>query len=141
MANITLNTDHSTQQRSSKRLPSAQTAAATPSTTGSRAIQPSPALQANPNDVWPRFDLDHTWHHMFKDLQYVDFPGRAKYLPPLYKYQGVHPLRHLYPIQGDTYVYVRDPSEQGIAQAQRNSQLSEIPSGNLADMKELGKQT
>ena len=81
---------------------------------------------------------------MFDDLTYHPLPGRAKYLPPLYRYKGssetsFHPLRHLAQHEGTTYIYVLDGSEEGLELAKSLSLIGEVPKGNTDRIAALGK--
>lgn len=101
-------------------------------------VSARPSIPSNSNEAWPDFYPQPEYQFLFGDLDPVDIPGRPSYLPPVYRYKGIHPLRHLHSSIGTSYVYVLDGRKEGNELAYRLSQIAEIPKGSSEFMARIG---
>lgn len=122
------------RKKTRRRQQNAKKRSRTGATASARPAQPTGGSQE-----WPNFYGKSGYEHLFADLEPISLPGRASYLPPLYRYNGIHPQRHLHAGVGSSYVYLLDGSVDGNELAYQLSLESEIPKGSSERMVSLGE--
>ena len=108
---------------------------------------PSERVRSGEELVFPCFEGEPKYKHLFSDLQRVNLPNRPSFLPPLYLYVGTddlprHPLRTFDPKNDEsarTLVVLQDTSMKGMLLQRKLALQCYIPRGRTEDFVAKGK--